>query len=74
MTDQTLITKADNLTPDSLHTLAKLQGATTNNMLSELEIRNLIDNLEQRTESIVDPKEKQLHNAFLNGLRCVLND
>lgn len=74
MTDQTLIIKANKLTPDSLHTLAKLQGATTNNMLSELETRNLIDNLEQRTESIVDKEQKRLHNAFLNGIRCVLND
>ena len=74
MCKQTIIMDRHNTTADDLCTIAKLQGATTNNMLSEIEIRNLIDNLEQRTESIVDPGQKRLHNAFLNGIRCVLND
>jgi len=74
MCEQTIIMSPNNITADDLCTMAKLQGAITDNKLSELEIRNLIDNLEQRTEAIVDEEDKRLHNAFLNGLRCVLND
>ena len=74
MCEQTIIMSPDNITADGLCTMAKLQGATTNNRLSDAELSDMIDNMKQRTESIVDPEQKQRHTDFIEGLRCVLNE
>jgi len=43
-------------------------------MLSEFEIRNIVEKEREFMESIVDPIERKVAGAFIAGLECVLND
>ena len=43
-------------------------------MLSEFEIRNIVEKERMYMEQIVDPAERKVAGAFIAGLECVLND
>jgi len=52
--------------------LEKLVGGES--LLSEFEIKNIIEIQKEQLEQIYDPNERKLVGAFIAGLECVLNE
>ena len=65
--EQEYIWKAVGWTPEDIHNLAS-------SMLSSPEVKNMITMMENRLTQIVDPEERARWEAFIDGLRCVLNE
>ena len=53
--------------------LRKLIGGEKE-LLTEFEIRNIIELERKHLESVVDPQEKKCLGAFIAGLECVINE
>jgi len=45
-----------------------------NSLLSEMEVKNIIENERMKLEQIVNSDERKLVGAFIAGLECVLNE